>query len=74
MFVTGTNEWRRLDAWPPNAVPAADASIFGAGGRLAHRAPRQRPSDAFDEYVSDPEPSRCRTSATSRRGMTRATT
>ena len=50
-FETGTNVWRRFEAWPP-----ADAEMkpfyLGEGGALTEQAPAA--SEAFDEYVSDP--------------------
>ena len=51
MFQTGTNEWRRYDAWPPRNV-ARKAFYFGAGRRLSADPPAE--AQAFDEYVSDP--------------------
>ncbi len=52
VFETGTNRWRRLDAWPPkNAAPK---SIYlRADGGLSFEGPTGD-ADAFDEYVSDP--------------------
>jgi uncharacterized protein len=51
LFQTGTNQWRRFDAWPP--AGAAKRELYpGAGGKLSF-APD---SDAgFDEYASDPD-------------------
>jgi uncharacterized protein len=50
MFVTGLNEWRRHDTWPPRA--AQKKTLFlGAGGALGWQVPAP---DGFDEYVSDP--------------------
>jgi putative CocE/NonD family hydrolase len=52
MFETGTNQWRKLDAWPPrNAKPKS--LYFQAGGRLRFDA-MPEPGEAHDEYVSDP--------------------
>lgn len=49
-FETGTNRWRRFDAWPP-----ADAKPtpfhFAADGALSAEKPT---GDGFDEYLSDP--------------------
>ena len=52
LFETGTDEWRRFDAWPPkNAIRR---SLYaGLGGKLGFVAPGEK-SDGFDEYVSDP--------------------
>jgi len=51
VFQTGTNRWRKLDAWPPkNAKPK---TIFlGDNGTLGFKAAAG--TDAFDEYTSDP--------------------
>jgi hypothetical protein len=49
VFETGTNRWRKLDAWPPAGL-ASRTLYLRAGGRLADEAPA---GDAFDEYVSD---------------------
>ena len=56
-FETGTNQWRRLPAWP--ARGSGDSTIratpfyLNAGLKLSFTAPK--PGDAaFDEYVSDP--------------------
>ena len=50
-FETGTNVWRRYDAWPPRGVQPRRIYLR-EGGALAWEAPRA--ADAFDEYVSDP--------------------
>ena len=56
-FETGTNTWRRLSAWPPQAE--GDQAVrttplyLRAGLKLSFAAPA--PGDAaFEEYVSDP--------------------
>ena len=51
MFETGSNRWRKFDAWPPATV-ARKALYFHADGRLSFEPPAE-PS-AYDEYVSDP--------------------
>ena len=54
MFVTGLNEWRRLDSWPPkNLQPLT--FYLRAGGRLNNQAPSGDGQNAFDEYTSDPD-------------------
>jgi putative CocE/NonD family hydrolase len=54
-FEAGSNQWRRLDDWPPACLtgcPANLTALFLAPGRtLALSAPASR---AFDSYVSDP--------------------
>jgi hypothetical protein len=54
VFETGTNQWRRHDAWPPkNAV--AKSLYFHSESRLHGEAPPAgKPEDSHDEYVSDP--------------------
>jgi len=50
VFETGTNQWARFDAWPPQN--AADTSLYlDAGGKLSFSLPT---AAGFDEYVSDP--------------------
>ncbi|MEK6406292.1 MAG: CocE/NonD family hydrolase [Acidobacteriota bacterium] len=53
MFLTGLNEWRRLDAWPPKGLQPKTL-YFRAGGRLSSDAPVEDGPTAFDEYISDP--------------------
>ena len=52
MFETGTNQWRRHDAWPPKA--AREKSLyFRPQGNLSFEPPKEA-AGAFDEYLSDP--------------------
>lgn len=51
VFETGTNQWRKEDAWPPKDAKAKTL-YFHPGGRLSFDAPTAGP--AFDEYISDP--------------------
>ena len=52
VFQTGTNQWKRLDAWPPRS--AQPKSIFlQAGGKLGMESAPST-DQPFDEYVSDP--------------------
>lgn len=53
MFLTGLNEWRKLDAWPPKGLQSKTL-YFHAGGRLSSEAPAEDDRSAFDEYISDP--------------------
>jgi uncharacterized protein len=53
MFLTGLNEWRKLDTWPPKGL-LTKTLYFHAGGRLNSEAPTDDDRGAFDEYVSDP--------------------
>ena len=56
-FETGTNEWRRLPAWPAGCASGCSITptplYLGAGLKATYDAPRA--GDApFEEYVSDP--------------------
>jgi len=53
VFLTGINEWRGKDAWPPKGTQPL-TYYFDAGGRLAPVPPNDDSASAFDEYVSDP--------------------
>jgi uncharacterized protein len=51
IFVTGTNEWRSFNTWPPQNV--TDQKLyFQPSGKLTFTPPSL--SGSFDEYVSDP--------------------
>jgi uncharacterized protein len=52
-FETGTNQWRKFDAWPPKAA-TEKTLYFHPGGRLSFEPTGQAGGEAFDEYVSDP--------------------
>ena len=52
VFETGTDQWRRFDAWPPKQV--GDAHALFPRGRQARLQAAREDADAFDEYVSDP--------------------
>lgn len=51
VFVTGSNEWRAFDAWPPPEAGERPLYLLPGGG-LGWTAPTA--SGAFAEYVSDP--------------------
>ncbi len=51
VFETGTNVWRKYDAWPPKSA-VAKTLYFQAGGKLGFEAPGEKAG--VDEYVSDP--------------------
>ena len=54
VFETGTNVWRKYDAWPPNTLQSQSFYLH-PGGRLATEAPGDAEASAsFDEYPSDP--------------------
>jgi len=50
-FETGTNQWRRMDAWPKN-VTATRLSL-DANAKVSFHASASD-ATAFDEYISDP--------------------
>ena len=56
-FETGTNVWRRLNAWPSGCesgcAPKATPLYLGAGQKASFEAPKAG-APAFSEYVSDP--------------------
>src|SRR5262249_17985138 len=52
VFMTGTDEWRRFDSWPPRNT-REQTLFFHAGGGLDFKPPSAE-SAAFDEYVGDP--------------------
>jgi uncharacterized protein len=52
VFETGTDQWRRFDAWPPRQAVARTLYLH-AGGALDFNPPTGA-AEAFDEYVSDP--------------------
>jgi putative CocE/NonD family hydrolase len=51
VYVTGANEWREFDTWPPRGVVRRPLYLQPAGG-LSFAAPTV--SQSFDEYVADP--------------------
>ena len=54
VFETGTNVWRKYDAWPPKTLQSQSFYLH-PGGRLATEAPGDAEASAsFDEYPSDP--------------------
>jgi putative CocE/NonD family hydrolase len=52
VFETGTNQWRRFDAWPPKEAAHREMYLM-ANGRLSENLGRAE-NDTFDEFVSDP--------------------
>ena len=53
MFMTGLNEWRRLDSWPPKDA-GREILYFNSNGRLTTAKPTEGDQNGFDEYTSDP--------------------
>jgi putative CocE/NonD family hydrolase len=52
VFETGTDRWRRFDAWPPKQV-VPRTFYFRMNGRLDTQPPGNG-DEGFDEYISDP--------------------
>lgn len=52
LFQTGTNQWTKYDAWPPQGA-VEKKLYFRANGGLSFE-PDPAASSAYDEYVSDP--------------------
>jgi uncharacterized protein len=53
-FETGSNQWRRWDAWPPASRTDERALYFGANESLRFEKPTATGTDERDSYVSDP--------------------
>jgi putative CocE/NonD family hydrolase len=51
VFETGSNVWKKYDAWPPKPA-VAKTLYFHAGGKLSFDAPTEK--TGVDEYMSDP--------------------
>ena len=51
VFVTGANEWRTFDQWPPKAK-TDKAFYLQASGNISFEKPGK--ANSFSEYVSDP--------------------
>ena len=52
MFLTGKNEWKKFDQWPPKNLENKKLYLH-AGEKLTFDLPQANES-AFDEYISDP--------------------
>jgi putative CocE/NonD family hydrolase len=56
-FETGTNTWRRLNAWPAGCAagcaPKATPLYLSAGGKAGFAVPKAG-DGSYDEYISDP--------------------
>ncbi|SDM54246.1 hypothetical protein SAMN04488084_10838 [Pedobacter antarcticus] len=51
IFVTGSNEWKKFNSWPPQGT-AEKNLYFHSGGKLSFDKPSE--SVSYDEYISDP--------------------
>jgi len=54
MFLTGANEWRQFEAWPPRSAVPLDLYL-GPEGRVTKSVPTETGPAVFDQYVSDPQ-------------------
>ncbi|HEY7428744.1 MAG TPA: CocE/NonD family hydrolase [Gemmataceae bacterium] len=54
VFETGTNQWRKHDAWPPKTAQRKSLYLH-AKGRLSWKTPEENGTEEnCDEYLSDP--------------------
>ena len=51
IFVTGANQWRNFDSWPPKNVVEKNLYLQ-PGGAVSFSTPDSQ--ESFDEYISDP--------------------
>lgn len=51
IFITGSNQWKKFDTWPPVAVESKNLYLH-PNGKLAFEKASQ--TNSWDEYVSDP--------------------
>jgi len=51
IFITGANEWKSFDTWPPRNIHEESLYLM-PGGRILFSSPEVKTS--YDEYVSDP--------------------
>jgi putative CocE/NonD family hydrolase len=55
IFVTGLNQWKTFNHWPPDKGVTPTKLYLRAGRKLSFEPPAETGARAFDEYVSDPE-------------------
>ncbi|HEX5735866.1 MAG TPA: CocE/NonD family hydrolase [Blastocatellia bacterium] len=53
VFLTGSNEWKTYDQWPPKNLKT-ESLYLHPGGRLAFELPKEGAAESFEEYISDP--------------------
>jgi putative CocE/NonD family hydrolase len=53
VFLTGKNEWKRQDKWPPGKAEPKNLYLC-ANWKLKWKPDLENSADVFDEYVSDP--------------------
>jgi putative CocE/NonD family hydrolase len=54
MFETGTNQWRKHDAWPPKTAKSRSLYLH-AQEKLSWNQPENGEAESYDEYISDPK-------------------
>ncbi|MEP6689536.1 MAG: CocE/NonD family hydrolase, partial [Gemmatimonadaceae bacterium] len=54
VFESGSNTWRRYDAWPPKQNVSDKKLFFHENGMLSFDAPTSALKEPFDSYVADP--------------------
>lgn len=52
IFITGANEWKKFNKWPPENT-TEKTLYFHSNGKLSFEAPESTTA-SFDEYISDP--------------------
>jgi hypothetical protein len=53
-FETGSNQWKKWDAWPPQKNLANRKLYFRENSRLSFDGPGNGPADSSDSFISDP--------------------
>ncbi len=53
VFETGTNQWRKHDAWPPKSGQRRSLYLH-AQGNISWTQPEDSEAEGYDEYISDP--------------------
>ncbi|HTU22280.1 MAG TPA: CocE/NonD family hydrolase, partial [Gemmataceae bacterium] len=54
VFETGSNQWRKYDAWPPKTAKRRSLYLH-AKGNLSWKKSEESNADSYDEYISDPK-------------------
>lgn len=54
VFITGSNQWREFDSWPPKETTVRNLYLRD-NGRLSFEAPGTGSEGAYDSFVSDPD-------------------
>jgi uncharacterized protein len=54
VFETGTNQWRKHDAWPPKSAKHRSLYLH-AQEKLSWNKPEETESEGYNEYISDPK-------------------